>query len=73
MGFELSRPKTSEEGVLPLINVVFLLLIFFMLAGRLASVDPFRTEPPLSASEGLTQKHEMVVYVVFPVSAYGTN
>lgn len=49
--------------MLPLINVVFLLLIFFMLAGRLAAVDPFRTEPPRSASEGLTQAHETVVHV----------
>ena len=49
--------------MLPLINVVFLLLIFFMLAGRLAAVDPFPTEPPRSASEGLTQEHDMVVHV----------
>lgn len=63
MRFEPSRPKTGEERVLPLINVVFLLLIFFMLAGRLAAVDPFRTEPPRSASEGLTREHDMVVHV----------
>ena len=49
--------------MLPLINVVFLLLIFFMLSGHLASVDPFRTEPPRSTSEGLKQAHRMVVYV----------
>ena len=63
MRLEPPRPKTDEERVLPLINIVFLLLIFFMLAGRLAAVDPFRTEPPRSASEGMTQEHEMVVYV----------
>ena len=49
--------------MLPLINVVFLLLIFFILFGQLASLDPFRTEPPFSASEGLTQEPQMVVYV----------
>ena len=49
--------------MLPLINVVFLLLIFFMLAGRMAAVDPFRSEPPRSASEGTTQPHEVVVHV----------
>lgn len=63
MRFEPSRPKTGEDGVLPLINIVFLLLIFFMLAGRLTSVDPFRTEPPRSASAGQTQEHAMVVFV----------
>ena len=49
--------------MLPLINVVFLLLIFFILSGRLASVDPFQTEPPRSTSEGLTQEPQMVVHV----------
>ena len=49
--------------MLPLINVVFLLLIFFMLAGQLASTDPFPTEPPRSASEGMTQERRMVVHL----------
>lgn len=63
MLFESSRPRSEEERVLPLINVVFLLLIYVLLAGRLASVDPFLTEPPRSASEGMTQVNEVVVYV----------
>ena len=37
MRFEPSRPKNDEERILPLINVVFLLLIFFMLAGKLSA------------------------------------
>lgn len=49
------RPGTSrkrdDDRVLPLINVVFLLLIFFMLAGRFAEADPFDLEPPESISE----------------------
>ena len=40
-----SRPRPGEdERILPLINVVFLLLIFFMLAGRLAVSDPFAAD-----------------------------
>jgi len=31
MRFERLRPKNDEERILPLINIVFLLLIFFML------------------------------------------
>ena len=61
--FESSHPKTDEERILPLINVVFLLLIYIMLAGKLAAVDPFLTEPPRSASEGTTRMNEVVVYV----------
>jgi len=43
------RKFDSEERILPLINVVFLLLIFFMLAGRLTDSGPFRVTPPESA------------------------
>jgi len=40
------RQRTSEENVLPLINIVFLLLIFFMIAGALSSAAPFELRPP---------------------------
>ncbi|MBA1147640.1 biopolymer transporter ExbD [Ectothiorhodospiraceae bacterium WFHF3C12] len=45
-------PRRGEgENVIPLINVVFLLLIFFMIAGSLGRTELFRVEPPESASE----------------------
>ena len=40
------RQRDSEENVLPLINIVFLLLIFFMIAGALSSSAPFELQPP---------------------------
>ena len=40
------RQRTSEENVLPLINIVFLLLIFFMIAGALSASAPFELDPP---------------------------
>lgn len=43
------RRADSEERILPLINVVFLLLIFFMLAGRLSEPAPFPVAPPQSS------------------------
>lgn len=46
-----TRKRDEDGGVLPLINVVFLLLIFFMVVGHLAAADPFHIEPPQSASE----------------------
>lgn len=64
MNFERTQPKKDDdERILPLINVVFLLLIFFMLAGRLAASDPFEVEPAHSASEGLAETPEMLVLV----------
>lgn len=63
MRFETSRAKSDEERVLPLINVVFLLLIFIMLAGRLATLDPFRIDPPRSASDAAAQQRELTVLI----------
>jgi len=57
------KPKSDDERVLPLINVVFLLLIFFMLAGRLVASDAFRIEPPQSASDGPVRAQGLVVLV----------
>jgi biopolymer transport protein ExbD len=64
MRFAKQRLKQDdEERVLPLINVVFLLLIFFMLAGRLSASDPFAVTPAQSASEGLPEAPQMLVLV----------
>ena len=43
-----SPRRPDIEPVLPLINVVFLLLIFFMVAGRLAPGLPADVTPPTS-------------------------
>ena len=50
MHFPDRRPDQTEERILPLINVVFLLLIFFMIAGSLSISEPFEIEPPASSS-----------------------
>ena len=46
----LPAPNRREFGepVIPLINIVFLLLIFFMLAGTFTTPDPFDVDPPES-------------------------
>lgn len=46
-GFLLPRPERRSRGIsiLPLINVVFLLLIFIVLSGVIASPDPFELLP----------------------------
>ena len=46
----IARPRRTPiaESVLPMINVVFLLLIFFMLAGALSATDVFEIDPPES-------------------------
>ena len=47
----------------PMIDVVFIMLIFYMVAGRPTLPDPFEIDPPLSASEGLLDPQELLVVV----------
>lgn len=49
----IEKRREQGEPVLPLINIVFLLLIFFMIAGKLTSADPFEVTPPDSTAEAL--------------------
>lgn len=60
-GFRRPRRKPNEDDrILPLINVVFLLLIFFMVTGRLTAADPFPIEPPRSASDGAPAEGHLI-------------
>lgn len=47
-----SAPRDMEDHILPLINIVFLLLIFFMVAGALTTPQAVDVEPPEAAVEG---------------------
>ncbi len=51
MNFASQKQRRPVENVVPLINIVFLLLIFFMLAGSLRPVEPFAVELPKAAGE----------------------
>lgn len=48
--FEQIDESRSELSVVPLVNIVFLLLIFFMLVGQIASSDRIEVVPPSSNS-----------------------
>ena len=66
-GFSLPRPERRSRGItiLPLINVVFLLLIFIVLSGVISSPDPFKLVPP-DASTGEDVENvdsDAIVYV----------
>ena len=61
MEFNSPRTRRSEEPVLPLVNIVFLLLIFFMLAGSLAAQDPVPAEPPRSSVQAQLNDRDLVI------------
>lgn len=50
MEFEGRRRVRIGLNLVPLINVIFLLLVFFMLAGTLRSPEPFGVEAPESTT-----------------------
>ena len=56
-----NRSHRDEERMLPLIDVVFLVLIFFMLTGTISATDPIQIEPPRSAGTGEPETNDLVI------------
>lgn len=51
MQFSDPPRRAPEATLLPMINVVFLLLIFFMISARMTAPDPFPVTPPEAAAQ----------------------
>lgn len=51
MRLKLPVRRTPPENTIPLINVVFLMLIFFLFAGSIARDDARRMEPPIDITD----------------------
>ena len=51
------------ENVLPLVNVVFLLLIFFMLAGALSKPDLFNVNTPVAENDNVADLKNLTVLI----------
>lgn len=61
---DLSSPvkPPKDEAIIPMINVVFLLLIFFLMTAQIAPPEPFEVTPPVADIEG-DPESDAVVYV----------
>lgn len=57
------RVPDEDARVLPLINIVFLLLIFFLITGHLSIQAPFELEPVQSASGTHPQTDDLTVFM----------
>tara|TARA_B100001123_G_scaffold13872_2_gene15847 strand:+ start:74 stop:475 length:402 start_codon:yes stop_codon:yes gene_type:complete len=55
------RARNDDERILPLINIIFLLLIFFMLAGQLQAVGGLEIDPAVSTIEAETGDRDRMV------------
>lgn len=57
------RKSDDEERLIPLINIIFLMLIFFMLAGSIESSDYFTVAPPFSSHELMAEQAAQTLLV----------
>jgi biopolymer transport protein ExbD len=48
MDFRDPPRRKPEENLLPMINVIFLLLIFFLISARMTTPEPFAVSPPIA-------------------------
>lgn len=55
------QKKQEYETVLPLINIVFLLLIFFMLAGTFIKPDLFEIKIPEANIDKSAERNQMII------------
>ena len=61
---KLARPPAKPNvNITPLIDVVFILLVFFMLAGAIERPDPVSVSPPRSESELSSTEEDVVILV----------
>ncbi|MDP5307936.1 biopolymer transporter ExbD [Paracoccus spongiarum] len=51
MRIDMPPRRPRGESIIPMINVVFLLLIFFLLTARITPPVPFEVTPPKGAAE----------------------
>jgi biopolymer transport protein ExbD len=58
-----ARPKRELVNVTPLIDVVFILLVFFMLAGSIERPPVISVDPPRSQSELSGDVEDVVILV----------
>jgi len=47
----VNRPRSLDDALLPLVNVVFLLMVFFLSAGRFGAPKPEAATPESSRAE----------------------
>lgn len=56
MDFSPEPRRPQAESIVPMINVVFLLLVFFLMTSRLAPPEPVEVEPPVSAQDSQAEE-----------------
>mgnify|MGYP001226358493 CR=1 FL=1 len=53
------KTTSIDDRIMPLINIVFLLLIFFLVAGVIKDVEPVDVDPPASVAEAESDEADL--------------
>ena len=61
--FESTREPDRNDRLIPMINIVFLLLTFFMIAGTFHAAEVLDVEPPEAVTEGKLREEGPVVLI----------
>lgn len=61
--YQENRQKDKHDRLIPLINIVFLLLTFFMLAGTFQSADLLKITPPDMQTQGDIDAKSLVLQI----------
>jgi len=62
MQIPIPQRRPTRESVVPMINVVFLLLVFFLMTSQIAPPDPVEISPP-RAEQGAPVDHGARLFV----------
>ena len=60
---ETPARRMSDEGIVPLINVVFLLLIFFLIAGTMTPPPPLPLDPVTTRESPASRSPSALLFV----------
>jgi biopolymer transport protein ExbD len=57
------RQPDRQDRLIPLINIVFLLLAFMLIAGTMRAADTLDVEPPETAAVGTVDRESLMLYL----------
>lgn len=60
---ETKKSKVDSEGLIPLINIVFLLLLFFLVVGHISSMETSKIDLAVAGEGGNPPAPERTVYI----------
>lgn len=58
-----SKSKAGDTNLISLVNIVFLILVFFMIMGRITPMEALSVDPPASENANATESGDITILV----------